>query len=174
MPEWMAGLVVIATRTISNKTKNSQQETQQCPCSSRPQDILRTSHFFLYAFHLECSRIRVRPAVESKSMLRLVVTKLMVPACGRCCWEHTTKGAEGAILAKGCARDRGGGELRRCRGCARADCMRSRNLSKYSKKTRKLTARETEQNGRRLERDLRVCYLQNFEMVSVQKVRKRG
>ena len=107
MPEWMAGLVVIAARTISNKTKNSQQETQQCPCSSRPQDILRTSLFFLHAFHLECSRIRERPAVESKSMLRLVVTKLMVPACGRCCWEHTTKGAEGATLAKGCARDRG-------------------------------------------------------------------
>ena len=98
--------------------------------------------FFLHAFHLECSRLRERPAVESKSMLRLVVTKLMVPACGRCCWEHTTKGAEGATLAKGCARDRGGGELRRCRGCAHADCMRSRNLSKYSKKTRKSIARE--------------------------------
>ena len=142
--------------------------------------FLKTSRYppiqpcFLHAFHLECSRIRVRPVFESKSILMLVVTKLMVPACSRCCWKHATKGAEGATLAKGCARDRGGCELRRCRGCARADCMRSRNLSKYSKKTTKLTARETEQNGRRLERDLRVCYLQNFEMVSVQKVRKRG
>ena len=40
-------------------------------------------------------------------MLRLVVTKLMVPACGWCCCKHATKGAEGATLAKGCARDRG-------------------------------------------------------------------
>ena len=142
MPEWMAGLVVIAARTISNKTKNSQQETQQCPCSSRPQDILRTSLFFLHAFHLECNRIRERPAVESKSMLRLVVTKLMVPACGRCCWEHTTKGAEGATLAKGCARDRGGGELRRCRGCARADCMRSRKPVNLKQENEKINSKE--------------------------------
>ena len=42
------------------------------------------------------------------SMLEmLVVAKLMVPACSRCCWEHARKGAEGSTLAKGCARDRG-------------------------------------------------------------------
>ena len=43
MAEWMVGLVVIEARTVSNKTKISQHETQQCPCFSRPQDILRTS-----------------------------------------------------------------------------------------------------------------------------------
>ena len=43
MAEWMVGLVVIEARTVSNKTRISQHETQQCPCSSRPQDILRTS-----------------------------------------------------------------------------------------------------------------------------------
>ena len=132
--------------------------------------FLKTSRYpliqpiFLHAFHLECSRIRVRPVVESMSMLMLMVTKLMVPACGRCCWKHATKWAEGATLAKGCARDREGGELCRCRGCARADCMRSRNLLKYSKKTRKSIARKTEENGRRLERDSRVWYLQRLKV----------
>ena len=45
MPEWIVGLLVIEARTVSNKTKISQYETQQCPCSSRPQDILRTILF---------------------------------------------------------------------------------------------------------------------------------
>ena len=69
--------------------------------------FLKTSRYppiqpiFLHAFHLECSRIRVRPVFESKSILMLVVTKLMVPVCGWCCCKHATKGAEGSTLAKG-------------------------------------------------------------------------
>ena len=67
--------------TVSNKMIESLQETQQCPCSSRPQDISQTIQF-LYAFHLEGVRIRVRLTVELGSMLKmLVVAKLMVPAC---------------------------------------------------------------------------------------------
>ena len=73
--------VVIAAWTVSNKTKGSQYKTQQCSCSSRPQDISQTIQF-LYAFHLEGVRIRVRLTVELESMLKmLVVAKLMVPAC---------------------------------------------------------------------------------------------
>ena len=86
---------VIAAWTVSNKTKGSQYKTQQCSCSSRPQDISQTI-LFLYAFHLEGVRIRVRLTVELGSMLKmLVVAKLMVPACGWCCWKHTTKGRKG-------------------------------------------------------------------------------
>ena len=97
----------MVARTVSNKMIESLQETQQCPCSSRPQDISQTIQF-LYAFHLEGVRIRVRLTVELGSMLKmLVVAKLMVPACSGCCWKHATKVAEGSTLAKGCARDRG-------------------------------------------------------------------
>ena len=63
--------------------------------------------FFLHAFHLECSRIRVRPAVESKSMLMPCGDQVNGTSVQLVLLEAHNEGAEGATLAKGCARNRG-------------------------------------------------------------------
>ena len=82
----------------------------------------------------------------------LVVAKLMVPACSRCCWEHARKGAEGSTLAKGCAHDRGAAS------CVAAEaalvqmvCARE-NLCRGQKEDEKINGNEnmikTERNRR--------------------------
>ena len=125
MPEWMAGLVVIAARTISNKTKNSQQETQQCPCSSRPQDILRTS---LFSFMPSTSSVVAVVCAPQSS-------RKHVDACGGqvngtsvrlvLLEARNEKGGRVNPSERVSARPRGG-ELYRCRGCTRADRLRAR------------------------------------------------